>query len=249
MECLRKSCLTLIALVVLSGASPGRAADDPAGADSPTPRGSMVTFEAPEGCHNIDLLLPAAEGAATPRVLPLTRLCPFEPRTDCHHPMKPQRSKLTLVDHPRKPARDKLKWSFNKGDQTGPLELGDPTTDTDYELCVYVAYDNLCLLVLHPDAPAGGGWSRRRNGYVYRSGKGEHPDGLRKLRVRTGADHRARAKVKSKGDLIDFPLLPFPPGTPVLAQLYNSNGTCWSNEFGAEPRKNTLKRFRDKSEN
>jgi hypothetical protein len=113
---------------------------------------------------------------------------------------------------------------------------------------VYVAYDDLCFLVLHPDAPAGEGWKRRRNGYVYAPGKG-HPDGLRKLRVRSGPERRARAQVKSKGDLIDFPLLPIPPDTPVLTQLYNSAGTCWSNEFGLEPRKNTLKRFRDRSDN
>ena len=249
MECLRTPLLVLIAGIALSGASPALAADDSGNGDSPAPRGSMVSFEAAGGCHNVDLFLPAAEGAPVPRVLPITRLCPFEPRTDCHHPMKPQRSKLTLLDHPRKPTRDKLKWSFKKGDETGPLELGDPTTDTDYELCVYVAYENLCFLVLHPDAPAGEGWSRRGNGFVYRARKGSHPDGLRKLRVRTGSDYRARAKVKSKGELFDFPLLPIPPGTPVLTQLYNSNGTCWSNEFGTEPRKNTVKRFRDKSEN
>ena len=248
MDCVRAHSLAVVSLALLALASPAPGADADAADDSGGPRGAVVSFQAPGGCHNFDLFLPAPEGAATPRVLPLTRLCPFEPRTDCHHPMRPQRSKLSMVDHPRKPSRDKLKWNFKKGSETTPPELGDPTTDTDYELCVYVAYDDLCFLVMHPDAPAGPGWSRRRNGYTYKPGK-NHPDGLRKLRVRSGPDRKARAKVKSKGDLFDFPLLPLPPGTPVLTQLYNSNGTCWSNEFGAEPRKNTSKRFRDRSDN
>ncbi|MGI9433141.1 MAG: hypothetical protein ACR2PQ_13050 [Myxococcota bacterium] len=247
MDCLRTCAWAWVLGTALAWPSAALAAAD-ADAESGEPRGAVVSFEASSGCHNLDLLLPPAEGAPAPRVLPVSRLCPFEPRTDCHHPMKPGRSKLTLLDHPRKATRDKLKWKFKKGDETSPSELGDPTTDTDYELCVYVSYGDICFLVLHPDAPAGPGWSRRRNGYAYKPGK-NHPDGLRKLRVRSGPDQRARAQVKSKGSIVDFPLLPIPPDAPVLTQLYNSNGTCWSNEFGFEPRENSGKRFKDQSEN
>ena len=248
MRCLLPPLLPALAGLAFLAAVPAAAAPDDGG-----PRGAVVDFAAPGGCHDLDLFLPAPEAAEAslprPRVLPITRMCPFEPRTDCHYPMRSGRSKLTIVDHPRKPTRDKLKWSFKKGDETGPIELGDPTTTTDYELCVYVAYDDLCFLVFHPDMPAGEGWSRRRNGYVYRAAKGAHPDGIRKLRVRSGPDYRARAQAKSKGTIVEIPLLPFPEGTPMLAQLYNSEGTCWSNEFGAEPRRNSAKRFRDRSEN
>jgi hypothetical protein len=250
MEWIRRHCKALAACAALLIPGPGVTGDGSAPEEPPTriARGEMPAFQAPNGCHNVDLFAPAAVGEPAPRVLPLSLMCPFEPRTDCHHPMTSGRSHLMLLDHPRKRTRDKLKWSFKKGDETAPAELGDPTTDTDYELCIYIAYGDSCFLTFHPDAPAGEGWSRRRNGYAYKPGRGEHPDGLRKLRVRSGPDRKVSSKVKSKGDLVDFALLPFPEGTPVLAQLYNSEGACWSTEFGQLPRKNTIKKFRDRSE-
>lgn len=205
-------------------------------------------FAAPSGCHNYDLLFPSAEAALVARALPLTHICPFEPRTDCRGEMLAGRSRVALKNHPTKTRKDALQWSFKKGEETRPADLGDPTATTDYELCIYLAFDDVCWLILHPDALAGSGWQEKRNGFVFKAKRGEHPDGLRKLRLRWGGDRKTRLRVKGKGELLGVELPPFPQNAEILVQLYNSEGQCWSTEFGDQPSKNDVKRFKDKSD-
>jgi hypothetical protein len=205
-------------------------------------------FTAPAGCHNYDLLFGTSDAGLVARALPLTRICPFEPRTDCRGEAKPGRSKLALKNHPTKPRKDTVKWSFKKGVETRPADFGDPTATTDYELCLYLAFDDVCWLFLHPDALAGAGWVAKRNGFQFKARRGEHPDGLRRIRLRWGRDRKTRLKVKGKGELLGLDLPPFPPGAEILVQLYNSEGECWSTEFGEEPARNDQKRFKDRSD-
>jgi|GEM_PF-3588297 len=240
------------ALAALSGASahdapraapaPGAVAPDVAAGPRTVPR---AHFSAPNGCRNLTVL--GYPAAGFPRVLPLTRFCPFEPRTDCLGEAVPQRSKLALRDHP-KAKRDAIKWRMKKGQAVTPADLGDPTADTDYELCVYVEAGDVCWLVLHPDALAGSGWAARRNGFRFRMKKGLHPEGLRRLRLRTGADGKARIVLRGGGEQLGLRALPLPDGAAVLVQLYNGIGQCWSTEFGQEPAQTTPKRFRDRSD-
>jgi hypothetical protein len=236
------------ALAALAGATPGGAGPDapPAGPGAFAPAGSRSRFDAPEGCRNLTLIdFPAA---GFPRVLPLTRLCPFEPRTDCRGEAVPGRSKLALREHPTTPRRDAVKWRLRKGQAVASAELGDPTLDTDYELCVYVEVGGVCWLVLHPDALAGEGWSARRQGFRFRAKKGLHPDGLRSLRLRAGPDGKTRVALRGGGEALDLRALPVAEDAAVLVQLYNEAGQCWSTEFGQAPRKATPRRFRDRSD-
>jgi hypothetical protein len=232
------------ALAALPGATPGGAgAQASAGAEPPASRSH---FDAPRGCRNLTLISYPAAGF--PRVLPLTQLCPFEPRTDCLGEARPQRSKLALREHRKTPRRDAVKWRLKKGQAVTPADLGDPTVDTDYELCVYVEVGGVCWLVLHPDALAGEGWQARRNGFRFRMKKGVHPDGLRNLRLRTGADGKARVALRGGGEGLGLRALPVPRDASVLVQLYNGAGQCWSTEFGQEPAQTTPRRFRDRSD-
>lgn len=236
------------ALATLPGAAPGGAGARAAaeGRAAPEPGASRARFDAPRGCRNLTLVSYPSVGF--PRVLPLTRMCPFEPRTDCLGEAKPQRSRLALREHRRTPRRDALKWKLKKGQAVTPADLGDPTSGTDYELCVYVEVEGVCWLVLHPDALAGEGWSARRNGFRFRMKKGVHPEGLRNLRLRTGADRKARIALRGGGDALALRALPIPEGAAVLAQLYNDAGQCWSTEFGYEPKRSDSRRFRDRSD-
>jgi hypothetical protein len=203
-------------------------------------------FDDPRGCRNLTLMEYPAAGF--PRVLPLTRFCPFEPRDDCLGEAVPGRSKLVLREKPRVPRKDSIKWRLKKGQATAPADLGDPLATTDYELCVYVEVEGTCWLILHPDALAGAGWKARRNGFRFKMKKGEHPEGLRAIRLRTGADGKARIQVKGKGELLDLRALPMPDDAHVLVQLYNGEDRCWSTEFGIEPKKSTQRRFKDLSD-
>src|SRR5512139_2949321 len=110
------------ALGALSGATSGGA--DPSGsapslapASPPLPRSR---FSAPRGCRNLTLI--GYPSAGFPRVLPLTRLCPFEPRTDCHGEAVAQRSRLALREGKKTPKRDALKWRLKKGQATTPAD-------------------------------------------------------------------------------------------------------------------------------
>ena len=235
------------ALAALSGATSGGADPNASapGAASPPPV-SRSRFSAPRGCRNLTLI--GYPSAGFPRVLPLTRLCPFEPRTDCHGEAKPERSRLALREARKTPRRDALKWRLKKGQATTAAELGDPTLDTDYELCVYVEVNDVCWLVLHPDALAGEGWSARKNGFRFRMKKGLHPAGLRNLRLRSGPDRKARIALRGSGEALGLRALPIPDDAAVLVQLYNDAGQCWSTEFGQEPEQATPLRFRDRSD-
>jgi hypothetical protein len=211
------------------------------------PPGALVPrFSAPNGCRNATLLPYPAAGF--PRVLPLTRFCPFEPRTDCFGEFVPGRSRISVREKVADPRKDTVKWKLKKGEAVAPADLGDPTVDTDYELCVYVEIAGVCWLMLHPDALAGVGWKARKNGFVFKMKRGKHPEGLRKVRVRSGADRKVRMVVKGKGDLLDLRTLPIPAGGSVLVQLYNGVDRCWSTEFGVTPLLNTPKRFKDRSD-
>lgn len=203
-------------------------------------------FDAPDGCKNPTLLhVPAA---AFPRVLPLTTFCPFEPRTDCIGEAVPSRSRLHIRQKPGVPNRDRFSWKLRKAASMTPGVLGDPTQDTGYELCVYVEVAGSCSLILHPDAAAGSGWKRRHRGFAFKAKAGVHPDGIRKLRLRTGKNGRGRIVVKGKGPLLDLEALPMPEGASILVQLYNDEDQCWSTEFGAAPLIDTDRRYKDRSD-
>jgi hypothetical protein len=174
-------------------------------------------------------------------------MCPFEPRTDCHGEAVPQRSKLALREARKSPRRDTVKWRLKKGDATSPADLGDPTLDTNYELCVYVEVNGVCWLVLHPDALAGDGWTAKRDGFRFRAKKGQHPDGLQKLRVRSGPDGKTRMVLRGRGRALGLRALPIPGDAAVLVQLYNDAGQCWSTEFGQDAVQSPT-RFRDRSD-
>jgi hypothetical protein len=209
-------------------------------------RGTTSGFDAPNGCRNLTLL--GYPAAGFPRVLPLTRFCPFEPRTDCRGEALPNRSRLALREKRGDSRRDVIKWKLKKGEAIAPADLGDPTVDTDYELCVYVEANDVCWLVLHPDALAGPGWKARRNGFVFKARKGAHEDGLRKLRLRSGPDRKARLQLKGKGPLLELRALPVPSDANVLVQLYNGENQCWSTEFGEAPLAADARRFKDRSD-
>lgn len=208
--------------------------------------GSAPGFEAPDGCKN-----PALAGLASagfPRVLPLTYLCPFEPRTDCLEARAPGEAKLLLKQVNEDRTRDRVRWRIARGQATAPADLGDPTAGTDYELCVYVESGGACNLVVHPDALAGKGWRKRRNGYEFLAPPGGNPNGIRRIRLRTGADGKSQVLIRGKGDLLGLEALPLPADAAVLVQLHNGADRCWSTEFGQTPVEQTDRRFRDRND-
>lgn len=120
-------------------------------------------------------------------------------------------------------------------------DMGDPTTTTSYELCVY-ENDALRLAL---GVPGGAGWSTvgpvtSPKGYKYKDSFAG-TDGIKLIKTKASSLDKAKVKLTGKGDnLPDLSMantLPF--NFPVKAQLYASDGMCWEAEFGAlETKKN-----------
>ena len=104
--------------------------------------GTAAGFAAPDGCTNASLQ--GLSTAGFPRVLPLTYLCPFEPRTDCMGARAPGEAKLLLKQVNEDRSRDRVRWRISHGEASTADDLGDPTAGTDYELCVYVEVGGVC---------------------------------------------------------------------------------------------------------
>jgi hypothetical protein len=144
------------------------------------------------------------------------------------------------------PTRSSIKWSWNRGEAFGAPEIGDPFNDTSYAFCLYDA-SNAAILSAH--APHGGTCAgfpcwRELTGsgppieYFHRQ---TNADGLVRLRLAPGPDGKARAAVLAKGVNLDLPAQPL--AAPIVAQIQNSLGECWSSRFQDFVQKNDGKKF------
>ena len=116
---------------------------------------------------------------------------------------------------------DKLTWKWLKGAATAAPEFGDPTTSTDYALCIY-AGTSAGLIVEADVAMSSTLWtSAGAKGFKYTDAAGS-ADGIQKVVLAAGAAGKAKVLVKGKGaNLPDPPAGPF--SLPVTVQLVNSS--------------------------
>ncbi len=135
---------------------------------------------------------------------------------------------------------DRVVFVLSKGEQTLLADLGDPTSTTDYELCVYQPAG----LLLGRSAPAGSKWSVINPGYRYKD-KRRVPDGVQVAKVKTGDAGKAKVIFKGKGSNLAMPALGVT--LPLTAQLHNSDGVCWSATFSTAI-KNEVEIFKAKSD-
>jgi cysteine-rich repeat protein len=144
--------------------------------------------------------------------------CIVAPRTDCRGAGKA----ATLIKDSATPNGDQLIWRWLKGADTPLASLGDPTDDTDYDVCVYNHSTNPPTLSFHAALPAGAGWKASRAGFVYRG------EPIRLLTLRAGAAGKSRAVLNLHGEL------PVPPvALPLTVQLQGENAACFSTTWSA----------------
>lgn len=175
--------------------------------------------------------------------------CVARPQTGCKSPTVARGSNL-LIRKGLLESRDSLSWIWNRGESTLLTDFGDPTSTTDYSVCIYDEAGGSSHLVLRADAPAGGicdtrdCWEPTSLGYRYRDTEGT-PDGLSSVQLRSGSDGRSRTRARGKGDRLDAPTLPLVG--KVTAQLQAENGMCWDAEFSS-PIRNQPQLFRARSD-
>ncbi len=162
---------------------------------------------------------------------PLHGSChPFD---GCQHHAAPltgcrtsEKALLLLKRNAADPSKDKLIWKWIKGDEILLAELGDPTTTTDYALCLFDGNDELIADVNVPSgAPT---WHPTAGGYKFKS-PAPGPDGAQHVLIKSGTAGKSKALVKGKGAA-----LPDPPlgalTLPVTAQLMIDT-VCLEAEF------------------
>ena len=185
-----------------------------------------------ESGNKIGVLNPAQIPTATPTVTPgpstptLTPSpasgCAATPLSSCHPP-EPGKSLLLLKNSPDD-AGDKLSWKWrNSGGPVSLTDLGDPTTVTDYTLCLYAGSATASIAI-----PAGANWrTAGTTGYVFKDASGS-PDGAQKAKVKSGSGSTAKALLKGRGNNLPDTLVP-PLALPVIVQLVNdTNAVCFS---------------------
>ncbi len=202
---------------------------------------------APERVAAGPCVAPTLTPAPTPTATP-TPVCAASPRGDCRTPVVPGAASLSLREQ-AVDAKDSLQWKWSRGGATAQSDLGDPTTTTRFDLCLY---DGTSTLVASAAAPAGGVcggrpcWSPKSGGFRYGE-KGLVPNGLAAIDLRTGTEGRARIVVKGKGAPLALPALPIAM-LPLTIQLANDVGTCWSAIYDTNVRANDAGTFKAKSD-
>jgi len=138
-------------------------------------------------------------------------------------------------------SRDSVSFRWLRG-TTNFAELGAPASGTDYALCVYGDDTVVTGLGIPAAADCGSApcWSiigrpgsekglrfrdRRRPAFF---------DGLQTLVARAAVPGRASFTVRAQGE--NVPAIALTGGLlyPVTAQIVNSDGSCWQQEFNAE---------------
>ncbi len=173
--------------------------------------------------------------------------CFPEPLTDCRTTLAGRQTPLLVLKNRDNDRSDQLKSKWFTG-FAAPIaeEYGDPLTTTNYVICVY---DTTGLRV-QARAPAdnllgpcrdGPCWTKLGSGGFKYKDKDATPDGVRTLFLRGN-----RIGVLAKGVNLSLPADMTTLSQPVTVQIHNSEGFCFTAEYQAPARKQTVEQFKDK---
>ncbi len=171
------------------------------------------------------------EGVFARRWVTTPPTCPTAPQPDC---LEAGKSSITLTDT----GGGKLLWKWGGGPAFDVGHVGSPANDlTDYVMCLYREDGGAPSLVMSAAVPGGGTcggkpcWRANNKGSKtkYKNVAGT-PDGVDKVRFKTGEAGRSRFLVKGKGANLSVPL-PIGSFTEVTAQMITGHGACWQAAF------------------
>jgi cysteine-rich repeat protein len=153
------------------------------------------------------------------------------------------KSLLLLKNDASDDSKDKLTWKWLKGPATALGELGDPTSTTNYTLCLYAGTSTASVAI-----PAGSNWQAAGSkGFKFKDPSGT-PNGAQKALLKSGDTGKSKALVKGKGTNLPDTLVPA-LSLPVTAQLVNdANSTCFEAVYNSgDVIKNDSKQFKAKN--
>ena len=164
-------------------------------------------------CGGTPVVCPACEACAAGSCVPTMR-------TACAQPTQPAKSRLIIKDNATD-ARDTVVWKWTNGEEVLFPSLGDPTSATDYTLCVFDGDGDVALRTVVPAAGTCDGnpcWKTLgATGYGY-ADSAASVGGIIRLKVKSGDAGKAKALVKGKGEPLETPSLSAMT-LPVTVQL------------------------------
>lgn len=164
---------------------------------------------------------------------------------------------LLKVFNDSNPAKRQVLFSWTKG--ASPIgDFGNPTTTSDYTLCVYDQNGKVVALTAPAATTCGTepcwsftGPSGNETGVRYKDTQDPAAnDGVKLVKGKAddGVAGRAKLKLSAKGQNIPVINMPAPLVAPVTAQVFTSDGSvCWGNAFQAsDERKNDGQKYKAK---
>jgi hypothetical protein len=129
----------------------------------------------------------------------------------------------------------KSKWKWTKGEATTKADFGDPTSDTEYQVCLYYSGFGENKQVSCSTVPPGVGWKESKKGYKFKSNS--NTDGVSRIKLKAGEAGKTKIRVKKTGERVLLPLT-----ATVVLQISNGEGLCWESLFSVF-QKNNLRKF------
>jgi hypothetical protein len=141
------------------------------------------------------------------------------------------KSSLVLMDLSPDANRDTLKWTYQGGASiVTQSQLGDPTSGTVYNLCLY--HGSTLRSAIRLSDPSK--WSASgTTGYKYKDSTGS-AGGITSVTLKAGAAGKSKVVFTGKGDNLPdpLPMTPIPPSITVVARN-SSTDTCFSAVYSA----------------
>ena len=191
---------------------------------------------------------PTTTTTSTTTTTTLPTSCSASPLAGCTTGLK---SSIQIRDN-ADPGKRGIKWKLSRGDAVVQADLGDPTTTTEYSLCVYDETGDVASLATSLQVDPGPAWDDRDpKGFKHKDKTGT-PQGVQQVQMKTGESGKTKAQVKAKGanTVMPVPISPleyFDLDSRVTVQLIASDvAHCWTTEFTAA-KKNDGSQFKAKS--
>jgi hypothetical protein len=143
--------------------------------------------------------------------------CPDAPADGCDPATRSSLHLQTQAPGTDGTSRARLRWSW-RGSLTNS-DLGDPSDDSSFALCVYAGAE--ARLQLEEKLPAGADWSSTRYGFAY-----EAENGVTKAKLRAG--RKDGIEIEGDGPELDLPYLPLDERAPIHVRLHRSDGGCFA---------------------
>jgi hypothetical protein len=134
-----------------------------------------------------------------------------------------------IVKNGPDPAKARLAWTWTRGESTHQMEFADPTTGTDYALCVFAGLPTTLIGSAVVPASATAWRATGTTGYRYKDAAATAA-GVKRISLKGSSVNKSKVQVTGKGaGVFDLPL---PVAAPIVVQLVNeSTGLCWGASY------------------